>query len=270
MSEAQIQPNSANGQPAAFRSLLNTALFDLRSPLGRLTNIIGMGVIVFSVLLAMVATLDVFSARTKRVIELIELTVTVLFAFEYFLRVWAAKYSWRYIFSFYGLVDLMTWLPLLLLGDANLAIRLLRILRLLKLLRYLRALELFLRSLSDVLDVLLVLVIAIVITVLISGNLVYFLEPNTFDNAFSGAWWALVTMTTVGYGDMVPVTVAGKVVAALLMVIGISMFALLTGTISVKVAHLLTRDRDCQNCNRAINSDYQYCPRCGAEQIPSD
>ncbi len=249
-----------------LRTLVNRALFDLNCRIGRTTNIAGMSIIIVSVFLAMIGTLGSIPPASKVVIHTIEFVATAVFAIEYFLRLWSAHRPWRYALSFYGIVDLMTWLPLLLIGDVTLAIRMLRILRLLKLLRYLRALELFLRSMRDVLDIVLILVIAIVIIALIAGNLIFFLEPETFQNAFIGTWWALVTMTTVGYGDMVPQTVGGKIEAAALMLMGISLFALLTGTISVKVAQMLKRNQNCMLCSRGINGEYRYCPHCGVEQ----
>lgn len=264
--QPQVQPSPLQHR-GELRTLINRALFDLNSRIGRATNIVGMSIIILSVFLAMIGTLGTIAPEVRFIIQLIEFSATALFAAEYFLRLWSAHRPWRYALSFYGIVDLMTWLPLLLIGDVTLAIRMLRILRLLKLLRYLRALELFLRSMRDVLDIVLILVIAIIIIALIAGNLIFFLEPETFSNAFVGTWWALVTMTTVGYGDMVPQTVGGKIEAAALMLMGISLFALLTGTISVKVAQMLKRNHNCLRCSRGINSEYRYCPHCGNEQI---
>ncbi len=253
-----------NGSP--LKRFLNRALFDLSTPLGRRVNLSIVVVILCSAVLSMISTIEQIPTPIRGGMRLAEWTVTLMFAAEYFTRLAVARRPFAYLFSFYGLIDLLTWLPLLLLGDANLALRLLRVLRLLKLVRYMRALRLFLSSMHDALDIVLVVIGAIIIIIMISGNMIHYLEPERFSNAFEGSWWSLVTMTTVGYGDMVPATLGGKVTAALLMLAGITMFALLTGTISVKVAKLLSENRHCQSCHVLISQEYYFCPHCGAEQ----
>lgn len=248
------------------KRVLNRALFDLHSPLGRNVNLIGMLLIIVSVIASMFSGVEGVSEEVRNTIHTMELVVTGLFALEYLLRLWAARKPIAYALSFHGLIDLLTWLPLLLVGDPHLVIRLLRILRLLKLFRYMRAMRLFVSSMRDVLDVLLVVLISITIIITITGHLVYYAEPETFANAFEGSWWSLVTMTTVGYGDVVPQSTLGRVGAAVLMFVGISMFALLTGTISVKVAHLLSNTKACSSCGKHIAQDFYFCPYCGGEQ----
>lgn len=256
-------------QHTVLRKFLNRALFDLQAPLGRWVNIFTVCLVVFAVGLSMVGTLSSISAPLSKTIATVELVVTLLFAAEYILRVWAARWPLKYVFSFYGIIDLLTWLPLLLLGDVNLAIRLLRVLRLLKLIRYLRAMHLFISSLRDSIEVMVVVATAIVLVVAFAGNLIHAIEPATYPNAFLGSWWALVTMTTVGYGDMVPATAAGKGIAAILMIMGITIFAMLTGIISLKIAHILRQDIPCMHCSRRISREFGYCPECGGEQTGS-
>ena len=136
----------------------------------------------------------------------------------------------------------------------------------LKLLRYLRAMRLFFSSMLDIFDVVFVVLATIIIIVLISGNVIHMLEPQTFPNAYIGCWWALVTMTTVGYGDMVPLTISGKLTASVLMLAGITTFALLTGTVSIKLAELLNERHSCKACARPVSRRANYCSSCGAEQ----
>ncbi len=261
---------SASSEERELRSplqrLLNRVLFDMQSPLGRNANLLGILVILGSVLLSMVATIPSIDEGSRNLIHRIEIAVTLLFAAEYILRIYASRWPARYILSFYGMIDLLTWLPLLLLGEVFLAIRLLRVLRLLKLLRYLRAMQLFFASMLDVFDVIFVVLATILIIVLISGNLIYYLEPETFPNAYIGCWWSLVTMTTVGYGDMVPVTVAGKIEAAVLMLTGVTMFALLTGTVSIKLAEMLNNRNACHACGQSVSQRARFCQHCGEAQ----
>lgn len=250
----------------SWQCWLNRLLFDLDHPLGRNANLLGMLLIVGSVLLSMVATLPGLPVEHQMVIHRIEMTVTVAFAIEYCLRLYSSRWPLKYALSFYGLVDLITWLPLLLFEEAFLALRLLRILRLLKLLRYMRAMRLFFASMIDIVDVVLVVLATILVIALVSGNLIHYIEPETFPDAYTGAWWSLVTMTTVGYGELVPQTVAGKVEAAFLMLAGVTSFALLTGTVSITLSEHLKNRRRCPSCHHAIAERANFCPNCGLDQ----
>jgi voltage-gated potassium channel len=227
-----------------------------------------MGLIIISVLMSMIATIDSVSIETKRIIHTAEIIITVLFAAEYFARLYTGRWPFTYALSFYGLVDLVAWIPLLLFDHTFLAIRLLRTLRLLKLLRYMRAIRMLFSSMSDVFDLFFVVLAALLVVILVSGNLIFFLEPETFENAYVGCWWSLVTMTTVGYGDLVPQTILGKVQAGVLMLMGITGFALLTGTISVKLADHLQKRQTCGACANQIPINTNYCPHCGVSQRP--
>ena len=249
-----------------IRARLNRWLFELATPAGRRLNQGMMLVIVISVVVGMLGTVGVLEQHWQKVFYSFEYGVTLLFVAEYVLRLYAARNAMAYAFSFYGLIDLATILPLLVFGDSNTVVRLLRIFRMLKLIRYLRALQLFVASLRDVFEIMIVVVCAITIIVLVAGNLIYVLEPETIANAFEGCWWSLVTMTTVGYGDIVPHSTAGRVLASLLMIMGVSMFAMLTGVISVKVSHALAYQRQCPHCGRKMAQEFIYCPYCATEQ----
>jgi voltage-gated potassium channel len=252
-----------NIQTNHFRQWLNSLLFDLQSPLGRNANLFAMLIILLSVLLSMIGTIEEIPAQAKNSIRLVEVIVTLAFLLEYVGRIYAGRWPLAYIFSVYGFIDLLTWLPLLLFGDTYLALRLLRVLRLLKLLRYLKSMRIFFASMLDIFDTIFMVLASTFIIVLVSGNFIHYLEPDTFDNAFLGCWWSIVTMTTVGYGDMVPQTMGGKAAAAMLMFLGITMFALLTGSITVKLNEFIQTKKDCLNCQRAIPLDGIYCPYCG-------
>ncbi|MDX8407183.1 MAG: ion transporter [Mariprofundaceae bacterium] len=254
-------------KPDSVRHLLNSMLFDVQSPLGRRANFIITAIIVVSVLLSMAGTMKDIDPATASLIQAVELWVTVLFSLEFLARCYSARNMRAYLFSFYGIVDMLAILPMLLVGDPNLALRLLRIVRLLKLVRYLRALRLFISSMKDTLEILLVVFGGIALGAVLAGNVIYSLEPETFDNAFNGAWWSIVTMTTVGYGDVVPHTLAGRMVAVSLMVAGICLFAAVTGIVSVKIARSLHHGVACQACNKAIAAEYDYCPFCAAPQV---
>jgi len=260
----------SNTQQGPFRHLLNTMLFEVHHPLGRRTNFIITAIIVASVLLSMSGTMKNIDPVWRDTIKAMEFWVTILFSVEFVARCYSARNMRAYVCSFYGIVDMLAILPLLLAGDPNLALRLLRIIRLLKLVRYLRALRLFLSSMKDTLEILLVVFGGIALGAILAGNVIYWLEPETFDNAFTGAWWSIVTMTTVGYGDVVPHTLAGRALAIALMVAGICMFAAVTGVVSVKIARSMHHGVPCHACSRGIAPEFDYCPFCAAPQGIAD
>lgn len=273
-----MEPETDRGTNAfagyIFRSRLqqqlNRMLFDIAHPVGRRTNLTITALIIVSVLISMAGTLkDMDPVWVKR-ISMIEMWVTILFAIELVGRCYAAHSMRAYLFSFYGIVDLLAVVPMLLVGDPNLAIRLLRIVRLLKLVRYLRAMRLFLASMKDTLEILVMVIGSIALGAILAGNVIYSLEPETFTSAFDGAWWGIVTMTTVGYGDMVPHTLAGRAIAICLMVVGICMFAAVTGVVSVKVARAIQSGVRCHACGRSIAPEFPYCPYCREEQSEHD
>lgn len=263
----KLKDSEQNISSSPVKLWLNRLLFDLQSPLGRNANLFTMLVIIVSVLLSMVGTITTVSEQAKLSIRIIEIGVTLFFSVEYVLRIYAGRWPWAYIFSIYGIIDLLSWLPLLLFGDTFLALRLLRVLRLLKLLRYLKAMRVFFASMLDIFDTIFVVLATICIMVLVFGNLIHYLEPETFQNAFLGCWWSLVTMTTVGYGDMVPQTLTGKAVAAVLMLLGITLFALLTGSITVKLNEFIQIKKTCKDCLRFMPPDGDFCPYCGCKQV---
>ncbi|MDX8405013.1 MAG: ion transporter [Mariprofundus sp.] len=264
----QNQPLPPHQNRKTLRSTLNCWLFDLSSPIGRRVNLALMTIIVLSVIVGMLGTVKHLEDDWQFLFYALESGVVILFILEYMARLYSAHRPLEYALSFYGIIDLATILPVLIIGDTSTAIRLLRVLRMLKLVRYLRALQLFISSMKDVLEIIAVVVAAISIVILVAGNLIYFLEPQIIADAFEGCWWSLVTMTTVGYGDIVPQTTGGRILASSLIVIGVSMFAMLTGVISVKLSHTLAHQRECHNCERKIAHEFIYCPFCSAAQQP--
>jgi len=250
----------------AFRRNLNTMLFEVHSGIGKHTNLSITALIVVSVLISMTGTMKGLEPLWVERIKLLEIWVTAFFAIEFVARCYAARNMRAYLFSFYGIVDMLAILPMLLIGDPNIAIRMLRIVRLLKLVRYLRAMRLFISSMRDTLEMLLVVFGSIALGAILAGNIMYLIEPETFSSAFDGAWWGIVTMTTVGYGDVVPQTLAGRAIAVCLMVIGICMFAAVTALVSVKIARSLHHGVECRGCGRSIAPEFPYCPYCTAKQ----
>lgn len=251
----------------SFRAKLHVILFEVRTPLGKMVNYSILGLIVAVVLTTMIGTVPEFGEKWSFEFGIFEQIVLYVFLTEYLLRVYAAKHRWTYVRSFNGVVDLLTVLPLLIGGQGTIAVRLLRLLRLVKVTTFFPVLKSLFMSVSGAFNLLAAVIGTITLISLLVGNLIYVVEPETFDNAFEGLWWSLVTMSTVGYGDIVPHTLAGKVLAGALILTGILMFAMVTAVVSVRVGRMVHMNACCLFCDKQISPEYKYCPYCGENQI---
>jgi len=149
---------------------INILLFEIKRPAGRRCNLFITLLIVASVMVSMLGTVKGLGTLSYQRFHVFEIIITWIFALEYTLRIYAARRPLDYIFSFYGIVDLLTILPLLILGNPNLTIKLLRLMRLIKLVRYLRALRLFIASMQDSLEILFVVLGAILLMAAVAGR----------------------------------------------------------------------------------------------------
>jgi voltage-gated potassium channel len=208
----------------------------------------------------------------------VEWVLTLLFTVEYFLRIYSVKKASKYIFSFYGIIDFLailpTYLSLFVVGSHFLMIirilRLMRVFRVLKLARYVSAaksLKLAFNNSKAKIVVFLELVVALVV---IMGSIMYLVEgpENGFTNIPVSIYWAIVTVTTVGYGDIAPQTVFGQTLASLLMIIGYAIIAVPTGLISGEIVMSAKKKKQntqvCQNCLcENHDNDAKYCKICG-------
>jgi len=248
-----------------WRQRLNAVLFDFSCSIGRLVNYLIGAFIIFAVLISMTDSVPYYHTHYPILLKNFELTVTLLFTLEYVLRIFSAGRRLKYIFSFNGIVDVTAVLPLLMGGESMLVIRLLRIVRLVKLTSYLPALTALFRSLKDVMHLMLAVLSAIVLMSLFAGNLIFIVEPETFTTAFEGAWWSLVTMSTVGYGDLYPVSLGGRLIAVVVILAGITMFAMATAVVSVRVGRHLYEQLQCHHCRHSVADDHFFCPHCGVK-----
>ncbi len=250
----------------SFRAKLHLILFEIRTPAGKAVNYTILMLIVGVVLASMFSTLDQIPQPWVDAFQNFERFVLYVFLLEYMARVYAAKHRWDYMRSFNGVIDFLTILPLFLSGSGMVAVRLLRLLRLVKITTFFPILKSLFVSVSGAMGLLLAVLGTITLISLLVGNLMYVVEPETFDNAFQGLWWSLVTMSTVGYGDLVPHSVIGKVLAGFLILTGILMFAMVTAVISVRVGRMVHMNSTCSHCDKSIALEYQYCPFCGGNQ----
>jgi voltage-gated potassium channel len=208
-----------------------------------------------------------------------EWVFTIIFTVEYIVRIIVSRKKVRYIRSFYGIIDLLSILPtylgLVLTGSHYLVIirilRMLRVFRILKLSRYLKASEVLTVSLKQSKYKIIVFLEVVMTTVIIMGSLMYLIEgpESGFTSIPRGIYWAIVTLTTVGFGDITPDTVAGQFLASIIMILGYSIIAVPTGIISaelIKTEHLKQSKKKCSECQTEIHdADAKYCKHCGGK-----
>lgn len=205
-------------------------------------------ILIFSSLIGYaMETLPGNSEMTQFVLKWIEVSATLLFSVEYILRIYVAKNPFKYIFSFYGLVDLIAILPFYLSLSIDLkalrAFRIFRIFRAFKLIRYNKALNRFSIAYKIVKEEIVLFLIVTGIFLFIASAGIYYFEnpgqPEKFSSIFSSGWWAVVTLTTVGYGDVFPFTTGGKIFTFFILMIGVGIVTIPAGL----VASALTKAR---------------------------
>ena len=202
----------------------------------------------FLILLSLISfsieTLPNITESTKNILNVLELICVVLFSIEYVLRIYVSKNPLKYIFSFYGIIDFIAILPFYLKGPIDLralrAFRIFRIFRALKLIRYNKALHRFHIAAKIVKEeIILFLIVTAIFIFLASAGIYYFeneAQPEVFTSIFHSAWWSIVTLTTVGYGDVYPITVGGKLFTFLILIIGVGIVTIPAGLVATALS----------------------------------
>ncbi|MGL6160911.1 ion transporter [Microbulbifer sp.] len=259
------------------RKWLNEIIFGTETRAGRMFDVFLIWAILISVALVLLVSVRAIAVRYGELFFILEWIFTGLFTIEYLLRIYCAVNRRSYIFSFYGVVDLLAILPsylaLILTGASTLLVvrllRVLRIFRILKLMRYLRDANLLVRSLWQSRRKIMIFYAGMLVLCVIFGSVMFVVEGpgNGFTSIPKSIYWTIVTITTVGYGDVTPHTVVGQAIASLAMLIGYSIIAVPTGIVTAELAGELGRDKSsyrCDNCSRAgHDSDAEYCKHCG-------
>lgn len=206
--------------------------------------------IIVSLVTFSIDTLPDLAPRTKEVLRLIEVITVVIFTIEYILRLIVAEKAFKFVFSFYGLVDLVAILPFYIASGLDLravrVFRLLRLLRILKLLKYNEAINRFRRALVIAKEELILFGMVAGILLYLSAVGIYYFEngtqPEQFKSVFHSLWWAVTTLTTVGYGDMYPITAGGRIFTFFVLMIGLGIVAVPTGLVASALSQV--RDED--------------------------
>jgi voltage-gated potassium channel len=261
-----------------LRSELFRIIFGTDTPAGQRFDLILIYAILISVFAVILDTVDSLSAKFTFGFLFVEWLFTGLFTLEYILRIYCSPNRRKYLFSFYGIVDLISIVPsylgLLIVGAQYLLIvrlvRVLRIFRVLKLVRYLSEADVLVRALYQSRRKIFVFFLVVVVLSTLFGCLMYVVEGpgNGFSSIPKSIYWTIVTITTVGYGDITPHTVLGQVISTLAMLTGYSIIAIPTGIITAELASEMRRDKSiypCSNCVKAGHDvDAVYCKWCGA------
>jgi voltage-gated potassium channel len=253
-------------------------IFEADTREGRIFDICLIVLILVSILLVILDSISPIHEKYFFELRAAELSITVIFIIEYILRIYVVRKPSKYIFSFYGIVDFLAILPGIIVfiftASQSLvvirSIRLLRVFRILKLNRYTSAGRFLSVALYRSREKVLMFLAAIVTLVVIFGTIMYLIEggENGFTSIPAGIYWAIVTLTTVGYGDVVPITGIGQAIASIIMVMGYSIIAVPTGIITSEIMRLPSRENTkvCPRCMYDIHDDdAEYCKKCGTE-----
>ena len=207
------------------------------SKIGYLFDIVIQFFIILSIIAFSIETLPDLTPQFISYLNIIELIIIYVFTAEYLLRFYVADKKVKYIFSFYGLVDLIAILPFYIFTNIDLrSIRIVRLLRLIKLFRFNKSMITLKAALSKIKNELILFSFITFILLYISSIGIYFFEnsaqPENFKSIFHCLWWAVCTLTTVGYGDIYPITTGGKIFTGIVTLIGVGIIAIPTGLIA--------------------------------------
>ena len=256
---------------------IKSIIFGTDSVMGKLFDVVLIIVIVMSVFLVMLDSIDNINDSYGNIIHTAEWIFTILFTIEYFLRIYCVRLPASYIFSFFGVIDFLalipTYISILFPGAEVLSIirvlRVLRVFRILKLVQFMGEAELLRKAMVSSKRKIFVYLFFLLNLVIILGAIMYLIEGETsgFDSIPRSIYWAVVTLTTVGYGDISPVTSFGQFIAAIIMIMGYSIIAVPTGIVTS--AMKFTNDKTkkiCMVCeDDQQNFNAQFCNHCGAK-----
>ena len=263
-----------------WQKKLHEVIFEADTFSGKLFYIILLVAILLSVVVVMLESVDEYNTKYGEIFAVIEWGLTILFSIEYIVRIISIKKPFSYIFSFYGIIDLLSIIPtylglLPLSADASSltvirSLRLLRVFRILKLGKYLKEAKTLSKALSASKSKIIVFLGAILTVVIILGTVMYLVETpqDGFTSIPRSIYWAIVTLTTVGYGDIYPVTALGQFIASIVMIMGYAIIAVPTGIVTNELIKVDSDDnistKACESCSKeGHDKDAIHCKYCG-------
>lgn len=274
-----------------WKEKLHDIIYEADTPAGKLFDVILLFFILFSIVLVMLESVESIDSKYHDLINFWEWIVTILFSIEYILRIITVNKPLKYIFSFYGIVDFLATIPkylsFFIVGSHALitlrALRLLRVFRILKLARYLGASNQLKDSIIASRVKIFVFLFAVLVSSVVFGTIMYLVEgeENGFTNIPKSVYWCIVTLTTVGFGDIAPQTALGQFITTIIMILGYGIIAVPTGIVSAEYAKssrkaekeltdniskkkIQLNTQRCSNCHEEYHDDdANFCKTCG-------
>lgn len=265
-------------KPVSWQQRLHQVIYESATPAGKLFDVSLLILILSSIVVVILDSSRDLHESYGNLMRKLEWGFTILFTIEYILRLVCIKKPWRYVFSFLGLIDLLAIIPgylsLLFAGSQSLmvlrALRLLRIFRIFKLSHYLSEMQFLGVAIKGSLRKISIFMMVVITLVVIMGSVMYMVEggDNGFASIPDSIYWAIVTITTVGYGDISPVTPLGKFVASIIMLMGYAIIAVPTGIVTTEMALAMRKKEQhqqvCAGCGKEGHDDNaKYCKFCG-------
>jgi voltage-gated potassium channel len=222
------------------------------TPTGKIFDIFIQSLIILSLITFSIETLPKLGKNARQILRVIEIIIVIIFSIEYLLRLLVADKKIKFVFSFYGLIDLCAILPFYIAQGIDLrslrVFRLFRLIRAFKILRYSKAIKRFKEAFLSVKEELILFVVAMGFLMFIASVGIYYFEnamqPDKFKSIFHCLWWAVVTLTTVGYGDVYPITVGGRIFTFFILLVGIGVIAVPTGLIASALTKTLEKEKE--------------------------
>lgn len=270
---------ATNDTESDLKRRLRVVIFGTDTPAGRYFDLALIVCIVLSVGLVFIDTVAAVHNQYGQYIRVAEWMFTIIFTLEYGLRLYCSAHPLKYARSFYGLVDLLSVLPsylALFFPGANFTLvirilRLFRIFRVLKLLRYLSEGNLLLKAMMLSSRKVVMFFFSVSLIIMVLGAIMYVVEgpDNGFSSIPKSIYWTIVTITTVGYGDITPQTDLGQAIAAFTMLLGYSIIAIPTGILTAEISQEMGRTRDLRRCSNCLKTGHEndavFCNHCGSE-----
>lgn len=275
-----------------WKTKLHQIIYEADTKPGKIFDVVLLFLILASIALVMLESVGTIDDKFHNFFYIGEWIITIFFTLEYIARIVTVKKPSKYIFSFYGIIDFLSTIPLYLsffvMGSSALlsirALRLLRVFRILKIARYVGESNKLAKAIKDSRAKISIFLFAVLILCIIAGTLMYLIEgeESGFRNIPVSVYWSIVTLTTVGFGDIAPVTPLGQLIAAIIMILGYGIIAVPTGIVSAEyakdintdsAANAIKVDREeyvhmntqaCENCNAEKHrDDAHFCHNCG-------
>ena len=261
-----------------LREQIKIIIFGTDTRAGKLFDVVLIITIILSIIAVLLDSVTEYNQKYGNIISTAEWIFTIMFTVEYLLRIYSIRKPVSYIFSFFGIIDLLavipTYLSLFFPGTEVLTVirvlRVLRVFRVLKLAQYMGEANLLVKAMIASRRKIFVFLFALMNIVVILGSIMYLIEGQSagFTSIPRSIYWAIVTLTTVGYGDISPVTNFGQAIAAIIMIMGYSIIAVPTGIVTSEINYVLkkTKKRNCIVCNKdGYDENDKFCRSCGSK-----